>query len=569
MPSEDRLVGTTVAHFDVLDLLGSGGMGKVYRVRNQRLDCVRALKVLSVTADEREDDTAQELTQRFLIGARAAAKLVHDNIVGVHDAGACGMLQYIEMELVDGPTLAKVIQRRKRFPLPEAVGIIKQVASALHTAHSAGIIHRDVKASNVLMTKEGRPKLSDFGLAKNVRVPSDLTVAGQILGTAAYMSPEQCRGVEADQQSDIYSLGILFYHMLTGRLPYTGSVLQLIEAHKNQPLPDPRSSCRHITDRCWAVLQKMTAKEPMRRCSSVAELLADLDRVLASGPCEQGDISLTAETLAMPHPARRPAAGSPTPAALPRVLSGRMPVVVLACLIVAGAIGFGVSRLRPSQGQAPSSHPQDSPRPQALPANSDTGLQAPARPVPRLAARLSVRGQRRGDKGHVYTVVLGQGDVLYSDEQFQVRYQSDRDAHVYVLLYGATGKVQKLFPNPSVEVTNPAKAGVEYVLPAANLWYVLDKNAGLETVCLLAAQEPLRDLAKIVEDVRVAGAIPESEREEAERLAKLSRDVKGIRGSLPPLYVPEVSEARVERVVKTLTRHCACVKAVTFQHKLR
>ena len=554
MASEDRLVGKTVAHFEVLELLGSGGMSKVYRVRNQRLDCIRALKVLDVSPrEDRDDDTTQQLAQRFLVEARAAAKLVHDNIIRVHDADTWGTLHYIEMELVEGPTLAAMIESRKWLPLPEALAITKQVAAALHTAHSAGIIHRDVKASNVLMTKDGRPKLSDFGLARNVRVPSDLTLAGQILGTPAYMSPEQCRGMEADQQSDIYSLGVLFYHMLTGRLPYTGNVLQLIEAHKNEALPDPRPSCAHITDRCWALLQKMTAKEPMRRCPCVAELLVDLDRVLASGPCAQGEISLTAETLAMPHPARRAAAGAAT---RPRFVSGRMLAAGLACLLAAGAIGFALTRLRPSQGQASV-------------ANSDTGFQAPARTVPGLAAKLSVRGQRKGDNGHVYTVVLGQGDVLYSDEQFQVRYQADRDAHVYLMLYGATGKVEKLFPNPAIEVTNPAKAGVEYILPAANLWYVLDKNAGLETVCLLAANEPLHDLDKIVEDVRVAGAISESEREEAERLAKLSRDVKGIRGSLPALYVPEVSEARVEMAVKTLTRHCACVKAVTFQHKLR
>lgn len=301
----DPLIGARIADFKILDILGAGGMGTVYRANNLKLDCVRALKVLDTTTRQsKDDDSVSDMAQRFLSEAQLAAKLVHENVVTVHSVGTVGQLHYIEMELVEGPTLEAFVRQRGRLPLHEATSIIRQVAEGLASGHAAGIVHRDVKASNVLMTRTGRPKLSDFGLAKAVDVPSDLTSCGQILGTPPCMSPEQCRGLPAGPESDVYSLGILYYYTLVGGLPYVGPSLKVIEAHKTALLPDLRQMCPDVTPACWAAVQRMTAKSPSDRYPSAHEVIDALDRVLSQskpGGAESSVLSVSGNSPRPPH----------------------------------------------------------------------------------------------------------------------------------------------------------------------------------------------------------------------------------------------------------------------------
>ena len=538
-PPRDMRIGTQIAHFLILDKLGEGGMGKVYLVRNLRLDCLRALKVIERDAGDSDDAEArQRELERFIGEARAAARLRHDNVVCVHDVASTDIVHYIEMEFVEGQALSKRIKETGGLPLPEATRIVAQIAAALEAAHEHGIIHRDIKPANILLTSKGRPMLADFGLAKDLEVTTGLTLSGQVLGTVPYMSPEQCRGDSLNHQTDIYSLGVLYYEALTGHVPFSGSVTEILRAHQVSPLPDPRNTRAEVTDECWQVVKKMCAKSLTQRYRSARELIEELER-LPGYELDGTDSTRTMEPWTQPIPGAKSLSG------------GRRRTYAI---IVAAALVLCVSA--------------------ALLIRAVGTKQGPSKPtvtsgIPNVG--MSVYGQRLDERGNVLTVVLGPGDMLYSDEQFQVHYRTDREAYIYVLLCGATGAVQQLFPDPGIQVSNLAREGVDYVIPASDIWFTLDENAGLETICLLASVKPLAELPDIIGEIRVAGAIPESEREQAELLAKADteRGVNGMSKSLSSLYVPQVSEARVTKVMDVIRSRCAAAKALTFRHENR
>jgi eukaryotic-like serine/threonine-protein kinase len=231
--------GTKLGPYEILATLGAGGMGEVYRARDTRLRREVALKILP---EEVSGDASRRA--RFEREARAVAALNHPNIVAVYDVGD----DYMVCELVEGETL-----RRARFGLRKGLDIAAQIASGLAAAHAAGIVHRDLKPDNVLVTKDGRAKILDFGLAR-IRPPqaaaADATVTlrtepGVVMGTVGYMSPEQVRGFEADHRSDIFSFGVMLYEMLSGRRPFRGETgADVMQAILRQDAPDLRKRCR-------------------------------------------------------------------------------------------------------------------------------------------------------------------------------------------------------------------------------------------------------------------------------------------------------------------------------------
>ncbi len=394
------MIGRVVAQYEIVERLGAGGMGEVFKARDRKLNRFVALKVLPT--DSRQDD---ERRQRFLQEARAASALNHPNIITVHDVISDDAADYLVLEFVNGRSLADLIPKGG-LPASETLRYSIQISSALAAAHAAGILHRDLKPGNVMVNEHGIAKLLDFGLAK--RMDSALsstgeeaetvdqaprTLAGTILGTASYMSPEQIEGKPLDARSDIFSFGLVLYEMLTGRRAFKGdsAITTLTAVLRDEPTAisqvavETPPQYERIIDRCLR-------KNPTDRWQSMSDLHAalaglkeDLDsgRILPSGRLQ----AITAASLAPPPPPPQPRKSkSPLIAAL----------VAVAAIAIASISGWFWYRSRPA---APASEPvpvaatqpestpkppepQPEPRPAETPVASAAPAPAAAKPLP-------------------------------------------------------------------------------------------------------------------------------------------------------------------------------------------
>jgi eukaryotic-like serine/threonine-protein kinase len=274
--------------YTLLDVLGAGGMAKVYLAHDSVLDRDVALKVMR---EEYSDD--EGFVERFRREAKNAASLTHPSIVQIYDQGRSeDGSYYIAMEYVPGGTLKERIADEGPLDPGEAAGIASQVAEALRAAHERGIVHRDIKPHNVLMNASGETKVADFGIARAASSRT-ITETDLMLGTAAYMSPEQIGGERVDSATDLYSLGVVLYEMLTGELPYQADdPIATAMQHLNRPPPHPRDANPAVPEELDALTAKLLAKDPAARYASAAELAEDLRRVrdglppLAVGPAD-------------------------------------------------------------------------------------------------------------------------------------------------------------------------------------------------------------------------------------------------------------------------------------------
>jgi serine/threonine-protein kinase len=272
-----RDVSKTVVdnRYDVVRPLGSGGMGEVYLARDRVLGRDVALKVL-----RRQYAGDDEFAERFKREALSAASLSHPNIVQVYDRGETeDGASYIAMEYVPGGTLKERISREGPLEVADTAALGAQVAEALGAAHERGMVHRDIKPQNVLLTARGEAKVADFGIA---RAASSATISqtGSVMGTAGYMSPEQALGEPATPKSDLYSLGVVLYEALTGRLPYTAdNPIAVSMKHVNEPLRPPRELNPRIPEGMNALVTKLMAKDPQGRYASAGQLADDLWRM--------------------------------------------------------------------------------------------------------------------------------------------------------------------------------------------------------------------------------------------------------------------------------------------------
>ncbi|MBS0264180.1 MAG: protein kinase [Planctomycetes bacterium] len=264
-----------VGKYEIIKKIGAGGMGAVYLATDPFLKRNCALKVLP-----HEKAKNPTLLKRFRSEAQQAANLRHENIVSVYEAGEADGVSYIAMEYVEGTDVSHLVQKRGVVPLRRSIEIIRQVAHGLDHALEQGIVHRDIKPGNILLRNDGVAKLADLGLARSLDdVDTAITRAGTTVGTVDYMSPEQARDSKAaDLRSDIYSLGCTWYYMLTGEAPFPdGSLSQKLRAHAETPLPDPRKINESVTENVYAVIRRMTEKQPSSRYQTPRELLDDLD----------------------------------------------------------------------------------------------------------------------------------------------------------------------------------------------------------------------------------------------------------------------------------------------------
>lgn len=259
--------------YEILDQVGSGGMSDVYKAKDHKLNRNVAVKVL-----KQEFSEDKNFVSKFRIEAQSAAGLSHPNIVSIYDVGDDNNLYYIVMELIEGITLKKYIQKKGRLSVKEATSIAIQVAQGIECAHNNHIIHRDIKPQNIIISKEGKVKVTDFGIARAV---SANTINSNAMGSVHYISPEQARGGYLDEKSDIYSLGITMFEMLTGEMPFEGdSTVAIALQHIQGEMPDLKQYIEDIPISTEMIVQKCTQKKADRRYLKISSLIADLKRSL-------------------------------------------------------------------------------------------------------------------------------------------------------------------------------------------------------------------------------------------------------------------------------------------------
>ena len=320
------MIGKTILHYKILEKIGEGGMGVVYMAEDTKLERRVAIKFLprqiTVNSEERE---------RFKIEAKAAASLNHPNIATIHAIEEVDDNMFIVMEYIEGKELKDLTGDNRQLSIFDVTDYAAQIASGLQAAHEKGVTHRDIKSANIMITNEGQVKIMDFGLAK-VRGGAQLTKVGTTLGTAAYMSPEQARGEDADHRSDIWAFGVVLYEMLTGKLPFGGDYEQAVTYSILNEEPESISSlCTDVPTALEATVYKALAKNPSERYQDMAELLAELNQL-------KGD-RISSQT----QKKRSPSAFKSTPRFTPYILT----TFVTAVVLVAAWLGYQYFNSRP------------------------------------------------------------------------------------------------------------------------------------------------------------------------------------------------------------------------------
>lgn len=266
-----------IGKYEIIDILGKGAMGIVYKALDPDIDREVAIKTIRFDLIS-DDEEKNELMLRFMREARAAGKLVHPNIITIHEVGKVKDMTYIVMQYVEGPSLQNWIATKKKFSASEVVKLMLQLCDALKFAHQNGIVHRDIKPANILLDNFGKPHICDFGVA-HVEM-STITQTGATIGTPSYMSPEQVMGKRIDKRSDIFSLGAILYELLTGRRPFEGeSITTVIYKIVNEAVEPLSHAKMEIPREFDQVIQKALTKNPEERYGSCDELAADLKNI--------------------------------------------------------------------------------------------------------------------------------------------------------------------------------------------------------------------------------------------------------------------------------------------------
>jgi serine/threonine protein kinase len=335
--------------YELVELIGKGGMSSVFKAHDRLLDRTVAIKVLHphFTDDE-------EYVERFRREARSVAQLSHPNIVTVIDRGEDEGRQYIVFEYVEGENLKQLLQRTGPMPLRDVLLLGLQMARALAFAHARGLVHRDVKPQNVLLNDDGQAKMTDFGIARSVDVQG-VTITGTVLGTSEYIAPEQARGQRVDAQTDVYSLGVVFYELLTGSVPYEGETFVTVALqHVNEPVPSVLERRPETPPRLALAVERAMAKSPDQRYESMDELVGELQACLDDLDPSSEDATMITRGPVVARGRRR----ERPPRRRRRRLGVLWPIAaVLGVLAVAALAALGAMTLRDGDSNDPQAAP--------------------------------------------------------------------------------------------------------------------------------------------------------------------------------------------------------------------
>lgn len=332
--------------YELLERIGEGGMSVVYKAKDKLLNRFVAIKILKP-----EFIGDHKFIDSFRRESQAAASMSHPNIVNIYDVGKEGNIHYIVMELIEGRALSDTIKEQGPMPYPKVIAISKQIAAALSFAHKNHIIHRDVKPHNIMMTPNGTAKITDFGIAKAVNAATIVDSTDGIIGSVHYFSPEQARGGYVDEKSDIYSLGIVMYEMLTGNVPFDGdNPVNIALMHINGEMTPPSELVSGIPPALEHIVMKCTDKYPVNRYASADELIDALNNLEFIGSVV-GNSVLMGQQEQIPRPHQGPIAetdyddGEEYLQEQPKKRkkkSNKKPVIIVICIIAAIAIGLGI-----------------------------------------------------------------------------------------------------------------------------------------------------------------------------------------------------------------------------------
>jgi len=406
------VIGTLLnGRFRLEEQIGSGGMSTVYRAFDPTLERWVAIKLM-----HRDMSADPDQLERFRREARAVARLSHPHVVTVIDFGEDDGTPFIVLEYVEGETLKERIRRMKRLPIGEAVAYGIEIGRALSAAHAESLVHRDVKPQNVLVDQEGRAKVTDFGIARSLEAHG-LTATGRVLGTTDYVSPEQALGHPVTQQSDVYSLGIVLYEMLTGDAPFKADTqVAVAMKHVREPIPDAQKLRPEISAALAAVIEHATAKETRNRYATADEMVHDLEQVLAIEAARAGETSGEATTVLR-------ALGDTADVAPVRLRRpGRVTVLsALAIGLIGGLIAWFATRTEPGPG------------PPAVPQQKDLEQ---VRFTSRDAAEdYDPQGDQEEHGDQTQNVIDGLPNTLWSTEQYETTIEAAGGGKVGVGIY--------------------------------------------------------------------------------------------------------------------------------------
>ena len=373
----------SLGKYEIRGTLGRGAMGVVYDGWDPVI--ARRVAIKTVPLPENPDPETAEEIARFKREAQAAGRLTHPNIVGIYDYGETSNLAYIVMEFVDGPSLKNLLDKQERFPTETIGRVMADVLGGLQFSHERGVVHRDIKPANVMLTSDGRAKIADFGIARIEA--SSMTQAGTMLGTPAYMSPEQFMGQVVDARTDVYSAGVMLYQLLTGERPFDGGLTAIMHKVLNTEPPPPSELAVTSPASLDAVVKRAMAKRPDDRFPSAAAFAEALRAALAEAPAKPAEAP-DAESTMLARPGAKPAAAPPPrPAAEPAPARSRLQLflgVAVAAVVIAAGGAFVLLRPAPTPTPPPAklaeATPAPTPAPAPAPAVQPTA-EAPAKPA--------------------------------------------------------------------------------------------------------------------------------------------------------------------------------------------
>jgi hypothetical protein len=468
--------------------LGKGGMGTVYLGREPILDRYVAIKTLLPFTPDSGKEERRQLLERFLREAKCIARLNHKNIVSIYGIGKFGKSLYLVMEYVDGPSIADIIRSREEMPFRDKVRHMIQMCEGLGTIHKAGLVHRDIKPGNIMLTTEGVIKIMDFGAVHTM--DSNLTRTEQILGTPSYMSPEQVRGVTPDSRSDIFSLGAVFYQLLTNEKPFTGDTFSTVAYRITHETPPPASRINPLLPKeVDHILGKCLAKSPEDRYASTDELAADLRGLLIRPQRSRKQERST--TLAL-------------------VAWGFLCLLLL--LAAAAAVSWRLNMpeaLWVKVGEMVAGERAQATAP-TDPAGQDSIKARISEPLSFLF-NVAYKPKAGGEVRR-----LRNGEILSTGDTFRVFFTPQQQCHAYVYMVINGLDVVQLFPEndlvgaalSSATGANPVVKDLDYVLPTVGEPFTLEEPMGSRELFFIASKDrnlEIEKFYKILKNARITG----------------------------------------------------------------